>query len=377
MSARTLDEMLSAAVRVGASDLHLTVDLPPMVRIQGELRPLAGFETAISNDWILTNLIDAMLPDARRDVLARGEVDVSYSPQGIGRFRINIFRERGRYAAALRLIPERILSLAELGLPPVARSLAVKPRGLVLVTGPAGSGKSTTLAAMVDVINDTTPAHIITIEDPIEYVHHSRTALVHQREVGSDTASFHEALRRSLRQDPDVLLIGELRDMESMEAAVQAAETGQLVLATLHTQGAAKTINRLVGAFPDAGRHQVRNQLGDTLLGVISQTLVPRSPEPGRIVATEVLINTPAIANMIREGEVAQLYSAMQAGSAMGMHTLDQDLKRLIEDGLISKEVATHYGVHPETFDDVNVRDLSKSSATWQSDNGEANEGWR
>ncbi len=250
---------------------------------------------------------------------------------------MNVFRQLGSIAIALRFIPDRVYSLEELGAPPIARDLALLPRGLVLLTGPTGSGKSTTLTAMVDIINELIPAHIITIEDPIEFHHESKRALVHQREVGTDTGSFAEALRRVLRQDPDVILIGELRDPESIRTALSAAETGHLVLSTLHTQGAAKSINRIVDVFPADQQQQIRTQLGDTLQGVISQTLMPLAQTNGRTIATEVLINTPAVANMIREGQVAQLYSAMQAGSSVGMHTLDQDLRRLVEEGTIAR----------------------------------------
>jgi twitching motility protein PilT len=278
-----------------------------------------------------------------------------------------VFRQLGAVAVALRLIPSTVFSLDALGAPPIIREFALKPRGLVLVTGPTGSGKSTTLTAMVDIINSSLPAHVITVEDPIEFQHTSRTALIHQREIGSDTASFSEALRRVLRQDPDVILVGELRDPESIATALSAAETGHLVLSTLHTQGATKSINRIVDAFPSHQQDQVRSQLGDTLQGIISQTLLPRAQTTGRTIATEVLVNTPAVANMIREGQIAQLYSALQSGSALGMHTLDQDLKRLVEEGTISRQVATAYAVDPSSLEGVRMRARDFDAEAWSS----------
>jgi twitching motility protein PilT len=246
----------------------------------------------------------------------------------------------------------------------------------VLLTGPTGSGKSTTLTAMVDIINSLVPAHVITIEDPIEFEHESRQALIHQREVGSDTASFFEALRRVLRQDPDVILIGELRDPETIRTALTAAETGHLVLSTLHTQGAAKSINRLIDSFPGEQQQQIRTQLGDTLQGIISQTLLPAAQGVGRVAATEILINNPGVANLIREGQVAQLYSVMQAGASVGMHTLDQDLRRLVAEGRISAQVAKSYaadqasldGVHVRPLDDLDAEQWARDAERWHAD---------
>lgn len=368
----TLGTMLTAAAANDASDVHLTAGLPPLIRVEGLLQQLGDSSSIITNEWITTHLIAEMRDDARKHFEQHGEVDLSYGQAGIGRVRINVFRQKGQLAAALRLVPNEIKSIDQLGMPQIAQELALRPRGLVLVTGPTGSGKSTTLAAMVDAINDEVPAHVITIEDPIEFEHTSRTALIHQREIGSDTASFHEALRRSLRQDPDVILIGELRDTVSMEAAMLAAETGHLVLATLHTQGAAKSINRLVGAFPDGRHDQIRRQLGDTLLGIVSQTLLPRAQGRGRVVATEVMVNTPGVANLIREGDVAQLYSAMEAGAAHGMHTLDQDLRRLLQSGEISLTDAKNTGVHTMNFDSIHVRTENVDMEAWGSDESTA-----
>jgi len=247
----------------------------------------------------------------------------------------------------------------------VAAELVTKPRGLVLVTGPTGSGKSTTLASMIDVVNRTKPAHIVTVEDPVEFQHTSKRALIHQREIGSDTASFSEALRRVLRQDPDIILIGELRDPESISTALTAAETGHLVLSTLHTQSAAKSINRIVDAFPSDQQNQVRTQLGDTLRGIITQTLLPRAQSEGRVIATEVLVNTPAIANLIREGEISQIYSMLQAGGSIGMHTLDQDLQRLVADGSISLALAKEIAEDPKVFNDTRVRPADYDAEAW------------
>ncbi|MGA7148792.1 MAG: type IV pilus twitching motility protein PilT, partial [Microbacterium sp.] len=255
--------------------------------------------------------------------------------------------------------------LDELGVPAVAHELVLRPRGLVLVTGPTGSGKSTTLSAMIDIVNRTLPAHIVTVEDPVEFQHTSRKSLIHQREIGSDTASFAEALRRVLRQDPDVILIGELRDPASISTALSAAETGHLVLSTLHTQSAAKSINRIVDAFPPDQQTQVRTQLGDTLQGIISQTLLPMAQSDGRAIATEVLINTPAIANLIREGQVSQIYSMLQAGGGLGMHTLDQDLRRLVESGTISMAIAKAYASDPASLDDARVRPRNLDAEAW------------
>ncbi|HWI30515.1 MAG TPA: PilT/PilU family type 4a pilus ATPase, partial [Microbacterium sp.] len=274
-------------------------------------------------------------------------------------------------AAALRLIPSRVFTLEELRAPSIARDLVLKPRGLVLVTGPTGSGKSTTLTAMVDIVNNTLPAHVLTIEDPIEFQHTSKRSLIHQREIGSDTTSFAEALRRALRQDPDVILIGELRDPASISTALSAAETGHLVLSTLHTQSAAKSINRIVDAFPSHQQDQIRSQLGDTLQGIISQTLLPLAQTGGRTIATEVLVNTPAVANLIRENQVAQLYSAMQAGSSLGMHTLDQDLVRLVADGSVAPSVARMYASDARSLDDVRVRPRDLDAEAWTTHSGE------
>lgn len=373
----TLDAVLATAARSRASDVHLTAGQPALMRVDGDLAPIPGFPSAMPAAWVEGAAAQLMSPSHQDEFRTRGEVDLSHSTPGIGRFRVNVFRQLGETAVALRFIAGRVSTLDELGAPAIARELALKPRGLVLVTGPTGSGKSTTLTAMVDIINTLLPAHVITVEDPIEFQHTSKRSLIHQREIGSDTSSFSEALRRILRQDPDVILVGELRDPESISTALSAAETGHLVLSTLHTQGAAKSINRIVDAFPPSQQDQVRTQLGDTLQGIISQALLPLAQTEGRTIATEVLINTPAVANMIREGQVAQLYSAMQAGSSLGMHTLDQDLRRLVESGTISQHIAKTYAVDPRNLDDVRVRPRDLDAEAWTQHAGErATTGW-
>lgn len=366
-----LESILYEAARDRASDVHITAGRPPLMRVDGDLIGIPNYTTALSDSWVEDAALSLMGPGQHKEFEERQEVDLAHATPGLGRFRVNVFRQLGAIAIALRFIPDRVYSLEELGAPAIARDLALLPRGLVLLTGPTGSGKSTTLTAMVDIINELIPAHIITIEDPIEFHHDSKVALVHQREIGTDTGSFAEALRRVLRQDPDVILIGELRDPESIRAALSAAETGHLVLSTLHTQGAAKSINRIVDVFPADQQNQIRTQLGDTLQGVISQTLLPLSQTEGRTIATEVLINTPAVANMIREGQVAQLYSAMQAGAGVGMHTLDQDLRRLVEEGVIAQHVAKAFAVDPKSLDDVYVRAQDLDAEAWSSHAGE------
>lgn len=361
----TLDALLAQAAGHRASDVHLTADQPPLMRVDGSLAPIPRISSVLPAAWLDASLRGILSSELAEDFERNGEVDLAHAVPGVGRFRVNAFRQVGKTAVALRLISTKALSLAELGAPQIARDLALRPRGLVLVTGPTGSGKSTTLTAMVDIINETKPTHIVTLEDPIEFQHTSKRALVHQREIGSDTRSFSEALRRVLRQDPDVILVGELRDTESIQTALSAAETGHLVLSTLHTQGAAKSINRIIDAFPAHQQDQVRTQLGDTLQGIISQTLLPLAQKAGRTIATEVLVSTPAVANLIREGQVAQLYSAMQAGSAQGMHTLDQDLKRLVANGIISQQVARSIAVDPKDLDNVRVRPEDLDADAW------------
>jgi len=361
----TLTELLRIGARSGASDVHITADATPLMRVDGDLVDIPRHPDVLPEDWVRDAAFGLMNEGQRDDFERHHEVDLAHAAAGIGRFRVNVFRQLGAIAMALRFIPDRVFTLEELGAPAIARDLALRPRGLVLLTGPTGSGKSTTLTAMVDIINSTRPVHIVTIEDPIEFHHTSRRALIHQREVGSDTNSFAEALRRVLRQDPDVILVGELRDPESIMTALSAAETGHLVLSTLHTQGAAKSVNRIVDVFPADQQHQIRSQLGDTLQGIISQTLLPRAQSNGRTIATEVLTNTPAVANLIREGQVAQLYTAMQAGATEGMHTLDQDLRRLVGEGAVSAAVARTFASDPASLDGVHVRPADLDAESW------------
>lgn len=364
-----LDGILATAAAMGSSDIHFSADAPTLHRHDGHLIPVAGYEAPIPGATLLDALVAIMSHTHRDSFHATGDVDLSYTVAGVGRFRVNVFRQLGQVAAAFRLIASRAFTLAELGAPPVAGDLALRPRGLVLVTGPTGSGKSTTLTAMIDLINRTKQDHVVTVEDPIEFVHTSRQSLIHQREVGADTSSFAEALRRVLRQDPDVILIGELRDPESISTALTAAETGHLVLSTLHTQGAAKSINRIVDAFPAHQQNQVRTQLGDALQGVVSQTLLPRAHGGGRVIATEVLVSTPAVANLIRENQIAQLYNAMQAGAGHGMHTLDQSLRSLVERGELNVSLAKHYLTDPKALDGVRVQPAGVHADAWADPN--------
>jgi len=367
--------MLAASGVAGASDVHLTANHPPLMRVDGDLEQIPGFTDPTGTNWLEGALGGIMTSEQVAEFREHGEVDLSYSVPDVARFRVNVFRQLGDVAVALRFIPDKAFSLDQLGVPAIARDLVLKPRGLVLVTGPTGSGKSTTLTAMIDIVNRTLPAHIVTVEDPVEFQHTSRRSLIHQRQIGSDTKSFAEALRRVLRQDPDVILIGELRDPASISTALSAAETGHLVISTLHTQSAAKSINRIVDAFPPDQQTQVRTQLGDTLQGIVSQTLLPTAQGDGRVIATEVLVNTSAIANLIREGQVSQIYSMMQAGGGLGMHTLDQDLRRLVEDGSLALSLAKSYATDPAAFDDVRVRRRDAEAGSWSMDAVES-AGW-
>lgn len=330
-----LDEVIAR----GGSDLHVAGDAPPMVRVDGELAPVAG--AAVWSRAEVTTILESIMTEHQREVFAsEWELDFAISPRGDFRFRVNFFKDRDAMAGAFRLIPTEIKSLKQLGVPSVVGKFATLPRGLVLVTGPTGSGKSTTLAALIDLVNKTRADHIVTIEDPIEFVHRNQRALVNQREVGADTHSFADALKRVLRQDPDVILIGELRDLETVSTALTAAETGHLVFATLHTQSAAQTIDRIIDVFPPHQQGQVRSQLALTLQGVVCQTLLPRASGQGRIIATEIMMTTGAIANLIREGKTYQITSALQAGRDQGMHTMDQHLADLVNSHMVTHEAA-------------------------------------
>lgn len=348
--ARADPELVSAlrsVVAVRASDLHITVGAAPMVRVDGALTPVAS--TAPWSAERTRSALYSLLDDRQRVQFERElELDFAFTVSANSRFRVNIYQQRGSLGAAFRLIPTEIKTLAELGVPDSVARLAQLPRGLVLVTGPTGSGKSTTLAALVDLVNSTRADHIVTVEDPIEFMHVHKRSIVNQREVGHDTHSFNNALKHVLRQDPDVILIGELRDLETISVALTAAETGHLVFATLHTQDAPQTIDRVIDVFPPHQQQQIRAQLAATLQGVICQTLVRRAGGVGRVVATEVMLTTPAIANLIREGKTYQIGSMMQAGRAAGMHTMDQHLAELVDRGVITHAAALEKAHDPE-----------------------------
>ena len=344
-----LDTALSTVVGMRGSDLHIAADSVPMVRVAGALRPVraVGTWTAEDVEHILTA---AMTADQLARFESELELDFAYGLGEQARFRVNVYRQREAWGAAFRLIPTEIQSFKDLGLPESIGSFADLPRGLVLVTGPTGSGKSTTLAALIDRANETRADHIMTIEDPIEFVHRSKTALVNQREVGTDTHSFGAALKHVLRQDPDIILLGELRDLESISVALTAAETGHLVFATLHTSDAAQSIDRMVDVFSGHQQQQVRMQLSLVLQGVVCQTLVPKADGSGRAVAAEVLRVTPAISNLIRTGKTSQLLTAMQTGGSLGMQTMDQHLAVLVAAGTITIEAAEAKAQDVSTF---------------------------
>jgi twitching motility protein PilT len=342
-----LNLVLEHMLAVGASDVHLSVGSPPLARVDGQLGTLDGFGELTPNG--IQQAVYAILTQKQRERFeAELELDLSYSLPGQARFRVNLYRQREALGAAFRRIPYEIRSLEELGIPPVVNQFAALPRGLVLVTGPTGSGKSTTLAALVDLANRTRHDHILTIEDPIGFLHRHKGCMVNQREVGEDTLSFANALRHALRQDPDILLVGEMRDLETIAVALTAAETGHLVFATLHTQDAAQTIDRIVDVFPPHQQQQIRTQLAGVLQGVVCQTLCRHASGSGRVVATEVLVATPAIRNLVREGKTHQVYSALQSGGQHGMHTLDQHLAELTRNRLITRDSALEMCHHRE-----------------------------
>ena len=334
-----LPDLLKQTLDLGGSDLHLSIGSPPQVRVDGHLRRLEGPDLTAD---VTKSLAYSVLTDSQKKTFEdTWELDLAFGLRGVGRFRCNVFNQRGAVGAVFRLIPERIRPLEELGLSAVLGQLADRPRGLVLVTGPTGSGKSTTLAAMIDRINQARPAHILTIEDPIEFLHTHKRALVNQRELHADTRGFTAALRAALREDPDVVLIGEMRDLETMEAAMKLAETGHLTLATLHTNSAAQTVTRIIDAFPAHQQAQIRTQLSLVLEGIVCQSLVPRASGQGRVAALEILIATPAIRNLIREDKIHQIYSSMQSGQEkQGMQTMNQALARLVERRVIARDMA-------------------------------------
>ncbi len=334
-----IDDLLRYAVSVGASDLHLTAQMPGCIRLHGAIRPIEGCPR-LDNETI-RNMIFGILPASQRERFEdERELDTSHSIAGVGRFRVNVSLQRGTVSAALRPIPHEMPAFESLGIPESVRSFTDLRRGLVLVTGPTGSGKSTTLASLIDIINRTKPLHIVTVEDPIEFLHEHKRSIVNQREIGEDTFSFAEALRRVLRQDPDVILVGELRDLETISTALTAAETGHLVFATLHTQDAPQTVDRIIDVFPTSQQEQIRVMLASTLEGVVTQQLILNAEGTGRVASCEVMMCTSAVRNLIRSNKTHQIYSLMQTGSVYGMQTMDQGLARLVKEGVVSESVA-------------------------------------
>jgi twitching motility protein PilT len=339
-------EVLLQVVQRDASDLHLTAGSPPMVRVHGKLHPLdfPALSAQATRDVVYSILTN----DQRQRLETDWQVDLAYSIPGKARFRVNAYFQRAALSAAFRLIPQEIPQLSDLGLPPVLQDFTRKPRGFVLVTGPTGSGKSTSLAAMVDLINESREEHILTIEDPIEFLHRHKRCIVNQRELGADAKSFAAGLKAGLRQDPDVILVGEMRDLETISTALTAAETGHLVFATLHTQDTAQTVDRVVDVFPSEQQQQVRVQLSVALQGIVTQQLLQRADGNGRVVATEVLVPTPAVRNLIREGKTHQIYSTLQTGGRHGMQTMDASLAQLAREHKITRELAEARSSAPE-----------------------------
>jgi twitching motility protein PilT len=342
-----ITELLAFSAKQGASDLHLSADLPPMIRVDGDVRRINL--PALAHKEVHALVYEIMNDKQRKDFEEFLETDFSFEVPGVARFRVNAFNHNRGAGAVFRTIPSKVLTMDQLGMGQVFKDLSNIPRGIVLVTGPTGSGKSTTLAAMIDSINENKYEHILTIEDPIEFVHESKKALVNQREVHRDTLGFNEALRSALREDPDVILVGELRDLETIRLALTAAETGHVVFGTLHTSSAAKTIDRIVDVFPAEEKSMVRSMLSESLQGVIAQTLLKKNGG-GRVAAHEIMVGTPAIRNLIREDKIAQMYSAIQTGGAYGMQTMDQCLQNLMAKGLISREAAREKAKVPDNF---------------------------
>jgi twitching motility protein PilT len=354
-----IEDLMSELVKGGGSDLHLAAGQPPYGRFNGELRPMRVNE--MLSEETCNKLIFSLLNNSQRKHLEQNlDLDCSYGLRGVARFRVNVYRQRGTYAACLRALGNTIPRLEDLGLPPVVEEVSRKPKGLVLVTGPTGSGKTTTLASLLEHINQTRSEHILTIEDPIEFTYRNSKSLIHQREVNEDTRSFSNALRAALREDPDVILVGELRDLETIQLAITAAETGHLVFGTLHTSSASQTVDRMVDVFPAGQQTQVRVQLSSSLLAVFSQTLCRsaelRNGQFGRVMAQEIMINTPAIANLIREGKTAQLYSQIQTGANLGMQTLERALANLVLSNRVARSEALMKTSKPEELERLLVQ---------------------
>ncbi|NQU68287.1 MAG: type IV pilus twitching motility protein PilT [Candidatus Marinimicrobia bacterium] len=348
MTNLSIDQLLKYSLDSGASDLHLSVGSIPRIRIHGEMHKLQL--PPLEDDMMESIMREVMNENQEKKFKANLEIDFSTALEGHGRFRVNFFHQMDGLGGVFRTIPSEILSIEELGLVPFLNNLALRDRGLILLTGPTGSGKSTTLAAMIDFINDQRQCHIITIEDPVEYYHKSKNSLINQREIGAHTHSFSNALRSALREDPDVILVGEMRDLETIQLALTAAETGHLVLSTLHTSSAAKTIDRIIDVFPPGQKDQIRSMLSESLIAVIAQKLLATKNKDGRVPASEILVANSAVRNLIREDKIYQIPSILQAGGTEGMQTLDQDLQRLLMQGLVSREDVMQIADNPEVF---------------------------
>ena len=358
----SIDELLRKVKELEASDLHLTPGSEPVVRVRGQLEPLDGYGK-LTPDVVRDVMYRILSTEQQKLLETKRSVDLAYSLPGVARFRVNVFFQRASIGAALRLIPAEIKSLEELGLPTHIGDFASIPRGLVLVTGPTGSGKSTTLATLIDMINRSRREHILTIEDPIEFLHWHRSCIVNQREIGTDATSFADGLRSALRQDPDIILVGEMRDLETIATALTAAETGHLVFATLHTQSAPQTIDRIIDVFPAEQQDQVRMQLAGTLQAIVTQTLVPTADGRGRIAALEILIPDDAVRNLIRQGKIEQIYSVMQTGTARGMQTMEQSLADLVLRRVITREVAVNRSSRADQLDGLVERGVTLTAA--------------
>ncbi len=354
-----MQELLQLVVDRTASDLHLKAKEPPIIRVAGKLIRTSLPE--LTSEDVKRLIFSCLTEDQCKYAEANLELDCGFGVDGLGRFRVNVYKDRGSYAAALRVVLSRIPSIDELGLLPICKEIIQKPRGLVLVTGPTGSGKSTTLASMINALNETESKHILTIEDPIEFIHHNKKSIISQREVGSDTRSFANALRAGLREDPDIILVGEMRDLDTIHLALTAAETGHLVFSTIHTSSAPQSVDRIIDVFPPEQQQQIRIMLSHALVAVISQSLLPRADDAagdspvtsGRIIALEILINTPAVANLIREAKTAQMYASMQMGAALGMQTLEASLALLVKQGKVTFADAIGKTSRPEDLEQL------------------------